>query len=415
MEDQSIKRTCLEAARKDAAHPSRLPTAIRELLRFVRRGRWQALLLAGIHVAAIHVAVVQKASAQASPVAQPESVQENGDPSEADSGSSSEEGLAASDESEDGTGQPREEERQVRLSDGAELDRIIELYMAGEYQACTEELSSFLDSDSEDPFSDPQIIERGRLYYASCALLSGRRERARAELRKALKANPLMSSPDSLTFPPPLVSLFLEVRDEVQQLISAREEEQLAELRRKNRLAELKAEERRQREMELAELAQQESVIARNSRFVASLPFGAGQYQNGNVGLGHFFLVSEVALAAGLATSSVVLSDLAAKRAASESGAGPTLDPEDFHAKRDAAFAVAVASSWLLAGVTGVGILEAHLSFRKERRLETRKRELPSHLRSPQDEEQPRQTSGFVLPTAAPLEGGVHFGLVGTF
>lgn len=306
-----------------------------------------------------------------------------------------------------------EGEEQVRLSDSAELDRIIELYMAGEYETCTNELSAFLDPSSDDAFDDSAIIERGRLYYASCALLSGRRERARATLREALEANPLMPSPDSLTFPPPLVSLFLEVRDEVQQLISAREEEQLAELRRKNREAETKARQRLRREAELVELAQEEAVIARNSRIVASLPFGAGQYQNGNKNLGHFFLVSEIVLVAGFATSAIVLSDLAAQRAASIDGSGPRLAPADFAQKRDAAFTVAAASSWLLLGVASAGILEAHLSFKKERRLENRRRPLPAHLRP--EESVATDSSARVAPTFSVMPGGATIGLGGIF
>lgn len=307
----------------------------------------------------------------------------------------------------------QEKEEQVRLSDGAELDRIIELYMAGEYEACTGELSGFLGPKSEDAFDDPAVIERGRLYYASCALLSGRREQARAALRDALEANPLMPSPDSLTFPPPLVSLFLEVRDEVQQLISAREEEQLAELRQKNREAETKARQRLRREAGLVKLAQEETVIAKNSRIVASLPFGAGQYQNGNKNLGHVFLVSELALVAGLATSAIVLSDLGAQRAASLDGSGPKLAPADFAQKRDAAFTVAIASSWLLLGVASVGVLEAQLSFKKERRLETRTRPLPAHLRP--EESAGVDTSARVAPTFSVMPGGATVGFAGMF
>ena len=88
-----------------------------------------------------------------------------------------------------------------RLSDRGELDRIIELYLAGRYQPCAEQLGVFLDPKNPGGFEDEAVVERGRLYFASCSLLQGQHESARSALRKALEQNPLMQSPDSLTFP----------------------------------------------------------------------------------------------------------------------------------------------------------------------------------------------------------------------
>src|SRR6186713_897035 len=64
----------------------------------------------------------------------------------------------------------------VRLSDGAELDRLIELYMAGNYEQCSAELNVLLREDNPDRLTDPGVIERGRLYYSTCALMLGNRD-----------------------------------------------------------------------------------------------------------------------------------------------------------------------------------------------------------------------------------------------
>src|SRR5690606_28673107 len=57
-----------------------------------------------------------------------------------------------------------------RLSDAVELDQIIELYMAGQYEDCTGRLAGLLDAKGPAPFRDAGVIEKGRLYFASCAL-----------------------------------------------------------------------------------------------------------------------------------------------------------------------------------------------------------------------------------------------------
>ncbi len=295
-----------------------------------------------------------------------------------------------------------------RLSDGAELDRIIELYMAGDYQKCSTELGDFLASDNPDRFSDPNVVERGRLYFATCSLLLGNREEARQSLRSALEENPLMPSPDSLTFPPPVVSLFLEVRDEVQQLIADREREQVLLLRRENEIARRKVEERRRREEQLEQLASEETVLRKNSRFIAALPLGAGQFQNGNVALGTVFLVGQ---SVAIMTS---VTALAINQAIISRAKRQRPDADRYERQTQALYQTMKWSFYSALGLYALSVLEAQLSFKSEIKLESRKRELPPELSS----ERPVQDGPdrFSLsPAIAPLDGGVYFGIDGTF
>lgn len=264
------------------------------------------------------------------------------------------------------------------LSDRAELDRIIELYMSGDYQTCSSELSRLLDPESERKFEDRVIIEKGRLYFASCALLDGHRTKSRRALRAALEENPLMPSPDSLTFPPPVVSLFLEVRDEVQQLIAEREKEQLLQLRRENELARRRAEQREYRERLLEKLAREESIVRKNSRPLATVPFGVGQFQNGHEEVGALFLVSETLLLGTAVTSGIILADLTSKAAQ-----GIVTDQERYNNQKHTAYRTLTWSSWAFVGVAALGILDAHLRFEPERRLSSRPRQLPPEIDIP--------------------------------
>jgi hypothetical protein len=295
-----------------------------------------------------------------------------------------------------------------RLGDLAELNRIVELYMAGGYERCSAELRALLDESAPQSFQDPEVIERGRLYFASCRLLEGNHEEARTALRAALQENPLMRSPDSLTFPPPVVSLFLEVRDEVQQLIADREKEQVLQLRRDNERARREAERREYRERQLEQLATQEVVIAKNSRLVASIPFGVGQFQNGSDTLGTVVLVSEGLLLATAFTSAMILEGLTsdAKREPGE------INTDRYNQQTDAAYDTMTWSSWALLGTCALGILEAHLNFQPERRLELRHRPLPADLQS----ESGTSAAGLELrPTFSVEPKGGRIGVVGTF
>jgi len=285
------------------------------------------------------------------------------------------------------------------LSDSAELDRVVELYLSGQYERCADVLGPLLQPNESGAFVEPRVVEKGRLYLSSCALLSGHAEQARSALRAALEVNPLMPPPDSLTFPPPLLALFLEVREEVQSLISREEQEQVARLMRENAEARQRAVERALREKQLLELAIEQPIVVQSSRFVASLPFGAGQYQNGDATLGHTLLVSEVLLAATAATSAAILLDF-------YSQTGGTINSAD-KGKFEAAFTVMTISTYALLGTIGLGILEANLNFQEERRVGTKKRELPPTL---------RETAGpKLVPFTIPTSDGFRAGLSGSF
>jgi len=298
----------------------------------------------------------------------------------------------------------------VRQSDRSEMDRIVELYMAGRYQVCSTELRAFLDPDNGDGFQDGSVVEDARLYFATCGLLMGKREEAREALLTALRANPLMQSPDSLTFPPPVVSLFLEVRDEVQQLIADQEKEQVVRLRRENERARRRAEARLQREQQLEKMAREEQVILRNSRWIAAVPFGAGQYQNGSESLGTLFLVSEGLLAGTALTSALILEDLASQAADSD-GKGP--DAAVHNTRANAAYSVMKWSSWGLIGVALVGVAEAQWNFKGERKLGIRERKLPPPVRDDFSEEEESSLHLQPLMSVTPLGG--FLGLSGQF
>jgi hypothetical protein len=151
----------------------------------------------------------------------------------------------------------------------------------------------------------------------------------------------------------------------------------------------------------LERLAQLETEVTPKTRWLALVPFGVGQFQNGEKALGYVFLTSELLLAAstlttlGVETHLVLATSQADKPKQSVNG---TLT--------DWKTALEFSSyAWL--GVTAIGVVEAQLAFVPEQRR-IRKRPLPPELR-------PTTSALSVLPNAMPVPGGAVLGVVGRF
>src|SRR6185436_11505504 len=111
-----------------------------------------------------------------------------------------------------------------RLSDEAELSRVVGLYEAGKYRECSNEMERLLDPLGKAALRQPGIIENARVYWAACLLGAGQAEAADAPLRAAIHENPQMKPPDSWVFPQPVVDHFLKVRDSLVNEIRAAEQ-----------------------------------------------------------------------------------------------------------------------------------------------------------------------------------------------
>jgi len=302
-------------------------------------------------------------------------------------------------------GAPAPSPERERLSDAGELERIISLYSGGKYEECTREVVHLLDPENKDRLRNPEVLEEARLYHATCLVMNGREKEAISPLRAALTHNPTMGTPDSLTFPPPLISLFLQVRKEFGDAIRAEEEKRLAALAEAARAAQATEQAERARVKKLEELASTEILIERGSRFVASLPFGVGQYQNGSNVLGTVFLMSETLL---LGTSLAGVAVMGSQYSLID----PRAYGSDITKNAKIARSVSIVSFYGFVAVAAGGIVEAHVNFVDEVRTE-RKRSLPKELRTPS--KRANGSSAHLLPWVTPSNGGLELGVVGTF
>lgn len=288
-----------------------------------------------------------------------------------------------------------------RLNDTAELARVVSLYEAGKYGDCADSLHRLLSGDSAHPLRDPDVVENARIYHAACLIGSGQTQSADEPLRAAIRQNPQMKPPDSLLFPPPVIDRFLRVRQAMFDVIRKAEEERAKKAQELAARQEARAKRERARVAALERLAQQETLITPHSRWLALVPFGVGQFQNGDKPLGYVFLTSELLLAATTLTALGVESHLVL--------ATSQLDkPDPSNNTRNNNWKTALDySSYAWLGVSLIGILEAQLSFVPEQR-QVQKRPLPPELR-------PETSSLRVTPSASPVQGGAVFGLSGRF
>jgi hypothetical protein len=258
------------------------------------------------------------------------------------------------------------------LSDEAELARVVGLVGAARYEECSARLGLLLNPKGARPLRDPNVIETARIYHATCLIGLDKVVLADEPLRAAIRKNPQMRAPDSLVFPQKVVDRFLKVREELYAELRAAERTQIEKARREAR--ERQRQEDWARMLLLERLARQEVVITKNRRWIAAVPFGAGQFQNEEDTLGWIFLGTEAALGATALTSLAVYSHLQtevdrilARRLAVDSGVQDRLN--------DWRLALTL-SSYSFIGAAALGILQAQLAFVPEVRV-VRERKIP--------------------------------------
>jgi hypothetical protein len=207
-----------------------------------------------------------------------------------------------------------------------------------------------------------------RKYLAAAYFFVGRREAAGTQFERLLREDPSYEL-DASSFPVEVVELFDHVRAEIRSELRLAEERAEEAARRAEDAARVRA---------LAALFEEEvEVEVENSRWIAALPFGVGQFERGDVGLGAFFLVSEALFAV---TAAVTLGVHEYVLGLVASGA---VAPGRIGQVNEILLAME-ATNWSSVGafvvLAAAGILEAQLRFLPTRTVRHR-RALPPELR----------------------------------
>jgi len=298
---------------------------------------------------------------------------------------------------------------ETALSPDAAVARATAFYEAGEYEGCAAAFGALLDDAAQSAQLSRRAREQARVYRAACLIAQGKIDLADDEFRVAVRENPQMAVPNAIVFPPTVIERFVVVRTGLLEEIRRAEEERARLAREAALAAQRRAESERLRVAELERLAAQEAIIVKNRRWLASVPFGVGQFQNRQYVLGSVFLATE-AILLGTALTAVTIE--LSLHSQANGGRSLSSDPAKAEAEKDAlnqnlrtANTVALLSTGALLGVAILGVVEANLSFVPEFHDGYRPRVVPGG----------RPPRAVVVPTAGPVAGGATLGLVGRF
>jgi tetratricopeptide (TPR) repeat protein len=285
-----------------------------------------------------------------------------------------------------------------------DVEKARAAYLARNYAEAEDRLRALVDPKTG--LKDVSLLAQARMYLAAVLLAQGKKEAATDVFEKLILEDSTFE-PDPLSFPGDVINTFFDVREKLRERLQQDAQNRARLEAEKRARAE---EERRRQEAWLAkvkQMATEEKITVHNSRLVALLPFGAGQFQNREPVLGWVFLVSESALVLGTMIT-VPLFIYADGRA---HGQGSDLEGKAqlYKDRANTIQTVNLSMVGALAAIAITGIVQANLSYVPEI-SETKKRELPSE-------------SGRLVPTLTPIarsEGsvipqGAMLGVGGTF
>lgn len=201
---------------------------------------------------------------------------------------------------------PRSAHADALADEEAELQKAKDRFQSGQYEEAATMLDKLLSRPV--PNEDVRRIEvrrKGRVYYSAALVGLGKIQEADGIILTHLRDDPFYELPPD-EFPGAVRDRFIEVRrqnhDELERLKQVKMQKRQRDVEEVARIAKLK----REREERLEAMAGEEKIIEKRSRLVAMVPFGVGQFQNDDIGLGIFFLSSQVVMIGGAITTAAI-------------------------------------------------------------------------------------------------------------
>jgi hypothetical protein len=296
----------------------------------------------------------------------------------------------------------------VAHADGrAELEKARASFLSRNWADAEERLRVLLDPKTG--LKDRPLISQARMYLGASLLAQGKKDEAKETFEKLVLDDPSFD-PDPLSFPSEAINTFIDVRSSLLEQIKT------ATQTAARLAAERKAREEAEREAQrvwfekVKAQAGEEKITVRHNRVVASLPFGAGQFQNGQPVLGWIFLGAETVAVAG--TVAVWgMYRYARGREDDELYNANQLSPQWRQRAEDLRL-VNLGFAGAFVAIAGIGIAQAHLAYVPES-PEKRKRDLPAMAMGQNKRGIPALSS--IAPIVSPLPGRDGAGAGGVF
>jgi hypothetical protein len=260
------------------------------------------------------------------------------------------------------------------VADGlGDLEKAHSAYVAHKYDDAEARLRALLDAKTS-PLKDADSLNDARMYLGAVLLAEGKKEEAGRMFDQLLRDRPDYQ-PDPLRVSLDAIDALIDARTRMRDQLAAIQAEHVRKAQEGKAKVEAERLKAAQRLATLEALASTEVVVERHSRWLALVPFGVGQFQNGQETLGWVFLAGEAALV-GASAIGAGLSFYYANQATSLYEHGDA-NAAGYQA---AAQRSAIASDIFEAGfITAavVGVLHAQLTFVPER-VQVRKRDIPA-------------------------------------
>jgi tetratricopeptide (TPR) repeat protein len=267
----------------------------------------------------------------------------------------------------------------ARANDFEDFEAARSAYESADYAVAAQRFEKLGGGDTPR-LTNRSLLLEAKKYLGASYLFLGKLKLAEAELERLLRLDAQYIL-DPLAFPEEVQRLFSRVKARLDSERRVAEEEQRREQDRLSRKEIERIEGEQQRWARLTALAQEERVLQQRSRWIALMPFGIGQVQNGHASLGAVLAVSEVSLLLVSLVSWGVHENLR--------GQSPGANERDEYNLTERVSRYTNQVSLGLFGVIAItGIIDAQVRFEGDS-ARTRKRVLPGDLRDP-----PRLTLG---------------------
>jgi hypothetical protein len=258
----------------------------------------------------------------------------------------------------------------ARADDLGDFEAARALYDKQAYAAAVDALRALVGTDPPR-VSDPLLVIESRKYLAASLLFLGATEDAKTQFRLLLAQEPRYTL-DPLAFPNDVLALFEKVKAEIQREIDRKREAEETARRQAEERARLAELVRRENLARLRVLAEDSESVVENSRWVATIPFGVGQFQNEHNGFGVALAMSE-----GLAAATSLISFIAHEQLVDDHPS--PADVDDAQRREERWRTTNYVSFGIFAGLALIGIIDAHVRFVPDR-VTSRPRPLPRDL-----------------------------------
>lgn len=304
----------------------------------------------------------------------------------------------------------------ARADDAQQFELVKGLFYAGQYEDVLKRIAILLDTSNPAcanvegapttpqtcHFQDAVLVERSREMELVALVALKRDAEADAAIERILRQNPAYV-PDPASLPATVVTRVRDIKTRIEREMEEKARKEADEKRRKLLSEQKTSDEERKWIAELTALASKETVIEKRSRLVAFMPFGVGQFQNGDTGWGLFFAGAEALTAGGSIVTAGIHGYFGSIDVNKPYGkTGGEVDPiglrrqmVDLQIANNILFA-----TW--ASFTIAGILQANLAFVPEKHV-TKERPIP------------KRPEPVILPTVTAQAGGFSVGVVGSF